>query len=128
MGDDSAVLYGTPGTSRPRSPMTAAAHAALGPVHGRADARGAVHELPWLPEHLRVHTAAADEVPLYERYDSLYRFLHRATAPNPDDRFQTADEMADQLFGILREVVAIRNRSPRARGQQDLHQRIERRL
>ena len=55
------------------------------------------------------------EVPLFERYDSLYRFLQRATAPNPDDRFQTADEMADQLFGILREVAASKPESPRPR-------------
>ena len=64
------------------------------------------------------------EVPLYATYDSLYRFLQRATALNPDDRFQTADEMADQLFGVLREVVASRDRSARARGQHDVHQRI----
>jgi serine/threonine-protein kinase PknG len=48
----------------------------------------------------------AADVPLYTRYDSLYRFLERATARHPDDRFQSATEMADQLFGVLREVVA----------------------
>jgi serine/threonine-protein kinase PknG len=47
-----------------------------------------------------------DEVPLFGRFDSLYRFLLKGTAPNPDDRFQSAEEMADQLFGVLREVVA----------------------
>jgi serine/threonine-protein kinase PknG len=47
-----------------------------------------------------------DGAPVLERFDSLYRFLVKATAPDPDDRFQSADEMADQLFGILREVVA----------------------
>jgi serine/threonine-protein kinase PknG len=46
------------------------------------------------------------DVPLYATYDSLYRFLERATAANPDDRFQSAEEMAGQLFGVLREVVA----------------------
>jgi serine/threonine-protein kinase PknG len=45
-------------------------------------------------------------VPLLARYDSLYRFLLVGTAPNPDDRFQSADEMADQLYGVLREIVA----------------------
>src|SRR5262249_51129248 len=45
-------------------------------------------------------------VPLFGRYDSLYRFLLKGTAANPDDRFQSAEEMADQLFGVLREVVA----------------------
>jgi serine/threonine-protein kinase PknG len=56
---------------------------------------------------------AADEVPEFAQYDSLYRFLHRATANNPDDRFQSADEMAAQLLGVLREVVAAETGTPR---------------
>ena len=44
--------------------------------------------------------------PLFQRYDSLYRLLAKATAANPDDRFQSADELRDQLLGVLREVVA----------------------
>jgi serine/threonine-protein kinase PknG len=47
-----------------------------------------------------------DSVPLLARYDSLYRFLLKSTAPDPDDRFQSSEEMADQLHGVLREVVA----------------------
>jgi serine/threonine-protein kinase PknG len=47
-----------------------------------------------------------DTVPLLQRFDSLHRFLIKATAPDADDRFQSAEEMADQLFGVLREVVA----------------------
>jgi serine/threonine-protein kinase PknG len=47
-----------------------------------------------------------DEVPVYTAYDSLYRFLLRATDSHPDNRFQSADEMADQLYGVLREVVS----------------------
>jgi serine/threonine-protein kinase PknG len=47
-----------------------------------------------------------DAVPLFERYDSLYRFLLKGTAPNPDDRFQSAEEMSEQLHGVLRELVA----------------------
>lgn len=50
--------------------------------------------------------------PLFVRYESLYRFLLKATAPEPDDRFQSADEMADQLMGILREVVSIETETP----------------
>ncbi len=38
--------------------------------------------------------------------ESLYRFLLRATAAAPDSRFQTADDMAAQLTGVLRETVA----------------------
>jgi serine/threonine-protein kinase PknG len=47
-----------------------------------------------------------ESVPLLARYDSLYRFLLAGTAPDPDDRFQSAEEMADQLYGVLREIVA----------------------
>jgi serine/threonine-protein kinase PknG len=52
------------------------------------------------------------DTPLFERYDSLYQVLCKGTAPNPDDRFQSADEMADQLFGVLREVVADETGAP----------------
>ncbi|MFM6153180.1 MAG: tetratricopeptide repeat protein, partial [Sphaerospermopsis kisseleviana] len=51
--------------------------------------------------------------PLFAENESLYRFLIKATAENPDDRFQSADEMADQLLGIMREVVALETNIPR---------------
>ncbi len=41
------------------------------------------------------------------RHDSLYRFLLRATATDPDARFAGADEMFDELLKILREIVAV---------------------
>jgi len=47
-----------------------------------------------------------DDVPIFQRYDSLYRVLAKATAENPNDRFQSADELRDQLLAVLREVVA----------------------
>ncbi len=54
----------------------------------------------------------ASEVPLYQRFTSLYAFLKKSTAPHPDDRFQTAEEMTEQLLGVLREVVAISTGTP----------------
>jgi serine/threonine-protein kinase PknG len=53
----------------------------------------------------------ASEFPVFTEYDSLYRLIEKATALDPDDRFQTAEEMADQLFGVLREIVARRDGS-----------------
>ncbi len=47
-----------------------------------------------------------ESAPLLARYDSLYRFLVKGTASDPDERFQSAEDMADQLRGVLREVVA----------------------
>ncbi len=47
-----------------------------------------------------------EEQPVLARYESLDRWLRKATRENPDDRFQTADEMGDDLLGVLREIVA----------------------
>ncbi len=53
------------------------------------------------------------EAPLFARWESLYRFLLRSTAYHPDDRFQSAEEMAEQLTGVLREIVALTEGRPR---------------
>ncbi|BAY61637.1 serine/threonine protein kinase [Calothrix brevissima NIES-22] len=63
-------------------------------------------------EHLYT-LPSPEEEPLFGQQESLYRFLIKATAENPDDRFQSADEMADQLLGVLREVVALETNIPR---------------
>ncbi|WP_447008283.1 tetratricopeptide repeat protein [Saccharothrix isguenensis] len=54
-----------------------------------------------------------DEQPLLRRHDSFHRFLRRATNPDPERRFATADEMAEQLTGVLREVLAQQDDVPR---------------
>ncbi|HEX2301682.1 MAG TPA: tetratricopeptide repeat protein [Pseudonocardiaceae bacterium] len=47
-----------------------------------------------------------DEVELLRRYPSLYGLLRRATHPDRQRRFASAAEMAEQLYGVLREVRA----------------------
>ena len=46
------------------------------------------------------------EQQVFAGHDALYRLLMKATRRNPDERFRTADEMAAQLLGVLREEVA----------------------
>lgn len=46
------------------------------------------------------------ETPLFQRYDSFYRLVAKACAPDPADRFATVAELRVQLLGVLREVVA----------------------
>jgi serine/threonine-protein kinase PknG len=53
-----------------------------------------------------------ETVVLFAKHDSLYRFLVKGTARAPDDRFQSAQEMADQLYGVLREIVAAEHGRP----------------
>ncbi len=51
--------------------------------------------------------------PLLARFESYQRFLRRATDPNPELRFTSAEEMAEQLTGVLREVLAAEDNNPR---------------
>ncbi|GHF44362.1 serine/threonine protein kinase [Streptomyces morookaense] len=60
------------------------------------------HSLPD-PSHIDVFT----------RYESFYRLLVRATDPDRKRRFSSAAEMAEQLTGVLREVVALETGTPR---------------
>ncbi|MBO1419553.1 serine/threonine-protein kinase, partial [Streptomyces sp. FH025] len=54
-----------------------------------------------------------EDVEAFARYESYYRFLVRATDPDPARRFASAEEMADQLTGVLREVMALQDDRPR---------------
>ncbi len=53
-----------------------------------------------------------DTEPLLARYESFHLLLRRATHPSPDRRFGSADEMADQLEAVLREVRAAEEGQP----------------
>ncbi|MFF3329483.1 tetratricopeptide repeat protein [Streptomyces sp. NPDC002888] len=48
-----------------------------------------------------------DNIDVFRRYESFYRLLVRATDPDPVRRFASAQEMAEQLTGVLREVVSL---------------------
>lgn len=48
--------------------------------------------------------------PTLSQNEALYIFLLRATHNDPAQRFQNADEMADQLYGVLREIVALKTK------------------
>jgi serine/threonine-protein kinase PknG len=54
-----------------------------------------------------------EDVPLFQQYESFYRLLVRATNPRPAQRFSSAEEMATQCKGVLREVLAEQTGVPR---------------
>jgi serine/threonine-protein kinase PknG len=54
----------------------------------------------------RFSTSLPDGVPLLEQQESFDRLLRRATHSDPGRRFGSAGEMAEQLTGVLREVLA----------------------
>lgn len=54
-----------------------------------------------------------EQEPLFEQYESLHRFLLRATNEDPGQRFASAIEMHTQLEGVLREYIALSSGVPR---------------
>jgi serine/threonine-protein kinase PknG len=55
----------------------------------------------------------SDDIPLLAEQESFARLLRRATNADPDRRFGSAGEMAEQLTGVLREVLALADGTPR---------------
>ncbi|HEV2784262.1 MAG TPA: tetratricopeptide repeat protein [Actinophytocola sp.] len=53
------------------------------------------------------------EAPLLGEFESFHRLLLRATATEPAHRFASAEEMKEQLTGVLREVLAAEDGQPR---------------
>ena len=54
-----------------------------------------------------------DNEPLLQQQESFARLLRRATHRHPARRFQSAGEMAEQLTGVLREVLSVGDGQPR---------------
>ncbi|MFJ2603724.1 tetratricopeptide repeat protein [Streptomyces sp. NPDC087425] len=50
-----------------------------------------------------------DGIEVFRQYESFYRLLVRATDPDPARRFASAQEMGEQLTGVLREVVSLQS-------------------
>ena len=70
-------------------------------------------EIRGLTTTFRYTLPSASDIPVFAEQESLYRALLKGTAQNPDDRFENADEMAEQLLGVLREIVATSTGQPR---------------
>lgn len=67
--------------------------------------------LAGLKENVDLQTPPGD-VPRFTLFESYGRFLKRATHPDPERRFASAEEMAEQLAGVGREITALSTGSP----------------
>ena len=103
--DTGSPIFGTPGYQAPeiadRGPSVSSDLYTV----GRALAVLSFPFRGYTGRHLR-SLPPRDEVPLLVRHESYYRLLRRATHMDPAQRFQSAEEMAEQLTGVLREVLA----------------------
>jgi serine/threonine-protein kinase PknG len=112
--DDVSDLYGTVGYQAPEVPEVGASVTSDLYTVGRTLAVLSF-DFAGFQDQKRYATSLppASEVPLFGRYDAFHQFLLKATKPDPASRFQSADEMAEQLIGVLRQVRAIDGKDPR---------------
>ncbi|MEU9338209.1 tetratricopeptide repeat protein [Streptomyces sp. NPDC048290] len=106
MDDDESAIYGTVGYQAPEVAETGPSVASDLYTVGRT--------LAVLSFDFQGYTGVfADSLPdpdhieVFARYESYYRLLVRSTDPDPVRRFASAQEMAEQLTGVLREVVSL---------------------
>ncbi|WP_408991423.1 tetratricopeptide repeat protein [Streptomyces sp. 1268] len=112
MDDEESAIYGTVGYQAPEV-------AELGPSVA-SDLYTVARTLAVLTFDFQGYTNVfvdslpdPDTIEVFRTYESFYRLLVRATDPDPARRFASAAEMAEQLTGVLREVVALQTGRPR---------------
>ncbi|MFE7614966.1 tetratricopeptide repeat protein [Streptomyces sp. NPDC057496] len=112
MDDDDSAIYGTVGYQAPEV-------AEVGPSVA-SDLYTVARTLAVLSFDFQGYTSVfVDSLPdpenieVFRTYESFYRLLVRATDPDPARRFASAAEMAEQLTGVLREVVSLQTGRPR---------------
>ena len=111
IGDNRSAIYGTIGYQAPEIGTIGPSVASDLYTVGRALA---VMSFPFdFRRKYKGGLPSPDEQPLLARFESYRRFLLRATDPNPELRFTSAEEMAEQLTGVLREVLAAEDGKPR---------------
>ncbi|WP_182652628.1 tetratricopeptide repeat protein [Dietzia sp. CQ4] len=108
---DYGHIYGTPGFQAPEIPVTGPTIASDLYTVGRTLA-SLIVRLPVVDGRYADGIPSPVEEPVFSRYDSLYRFLLRSTNEDPNMRFRSANGMAGQLMGVLREVLALRTGKP----------------
>ena len=110
--DDQSALYGTPGY---QAPELATAGPSVGSDIYTVGRTLAVLSFDFAGFSTRFtdRLPDADDVPLFGAEESYHRLLRRATHPRPEARFASAAEMAEQMRGVLREVLAAADGTPR---------------
>ncbi len=104
--DDDSAIYGTVGYQAPEVPAEGPSVAGDIYTIGRT-LMVLASEFRGYQDTFVTTLPDVGAVELFQRYDCLRRFITKACAQNPDDRFVSADEIRDQLLGVLRQVVAI---------------------
>lgn len=106
-GDDDSPIYGTVGFQAPEVPTAGPSVASDIFTIGRTLLVLSA-DVPGYQSSYEYSVPPAEELPAFAAQDSLYRLLLKCCATNPNDRFASAEELRQQMLGVLREVVASR--------------------
>lgn len=101
-------IYGTKGFQAPEVAQEGPSVASDIYTVGRTLA-SLICDLPVIDGAFAPGIPSPSDEPLFRRYLSLYRLLVRATDPNPAYRFRNVRELQTQLYGVLREILAVRD-------------------
>ena len=114
MDDQEGPIFGTVGYQAPEIARTGPTVASDIYTVGRTLAVLAI-DMPVVNGRLADELPGPDAVEVFAKYNSLYLAIRRATAPDPARRFPSMAEFADQLTGVLHEIVAAETGIPRPR-------------
>ena len=109
--DTASPIYGTPGYMAPEVAETGPTVASDIFTIGRTLATLCT-AFPGFHGQYRYALPPPAEIPEIAAHDGLHQLLLRATRPDPTERFASADAMADQLHGVLREILALERGQP----------------
>jgi serine/threonine-protein kinase PknG len=107
LDDQESAIYGTVGYQAPEVSTVGASVASDIYTIGRTLLVLAMEFRGYQSTYLASLPPVSD-TPLFQKHDSFYRLLAKTCAPDPADRFASADELRVQLLGVLREVVSDR--------------------
>ncbi len=112
--DDDSALFGTIGFQGPEVPKLGASVSSDLYTIARSLAV-MTFEFRGYQSTYQASLPEPSEVQLFAEYDSYYRLLLKGTAEAPEDRFQSAEELREQLIGVLREIMAAKTKDASAR-------------
>ena len=106
-GDQTSAIFGTLGYQAPEVAESGVSVASDIYSIGRALAVMATDFRGYQTEY-QTSLPPLSKMPVFAENDSFHRLVKRACAPDPSDRFQSAEEFRLQALGVLSETVARR--------------------
>ncbi len=114
MDDQMSAIYGTVGYQAPEIAQTGPTVASDIYTVGRTLAV-LVIDMPQERGAFVAELPGPETQPVFAKYESLYYAIRRAANPDPEQRFSSMEELADQLTGVLHEIAALDSGKERPR-------------